>query len=358
MYKRMLVMAGGTGGHVFPGIAVAEYLREAGWQIEWLGTKDRMEARIVPQHQMKIHFIDVAGVRGNGIVRLLKAPFMIVHAVLQAISVLRKTRPNIVLGMGGYASGPGGIAAWLMGVPLVLHEQNATPGLTNRLLAPLACKILTGFAISDWKVNANKIKQVGNPVRATFSDVSEKNQVNEQLRILVCGGSLGARVLNEKVPATISMLDHNNIQLWHQSGKGNQETVLQAYESAGVARANVKVAEFIKDMNEAYEWADIVICRAGALTVSEVALAGRCAIFVPLPSAVDDHQTLNAKYLESNDAAMIMPQNKFDSNALARLIQELNDNREKIISMSKEARKLGVKSATQDVAKICSEEAS
>lgn len=358
MHKRMLVMAGGTGGHVFPGIAVAEYLRDAGWQIDWLGTKDRMEARIVPQHDINIHFIDVAGVRGNGLVRLLKAPFMVINAVLQAISILRRVKPNIVLGMGGYASGPGGVAAWLLGVPLVLHEQNATPGLTNKLLAPLARKILTGFDVSDWKVKASKIMHVGNPVRATFSEVSEKSQVNEQLRILVSGGSLGAKVLNEKVPESMAMLDHNHIQLWHQTGKGNRDAVQQAYESAGVKVANIKVAEFVKNMNEAYEWADVVICRAGALTVSEVALAGRCAIFVPLPTAVDDHQTQNARYLEAKEAAIIMPQREFNSETLTRIIQDLNDNREKIISMSNEARRLGVKSATQDVAKICSEEAS
>lgn len=361
MTKKLLVMAGGTGGHVFPGLAVAEHLRNAGWEVNWLGTKDRMEARIVPEHNINIHFINIAGVRGNGIVRLLKAPFMIINAIWQAIKVLRKTKPNIVLGMGGYASGPGGLAAWLMGVPLILHEQNATPGMTNKLLAPLARKVLTGFAVPEWKIKGTKIKQVGNPVRATFSSVSEKLEVNDPLRILVCGGSLGARVLNETVPKAIALLLKNassdNMQVWHQTGKGNQESVQLAYNKAGIAQEAAEVAEFITDMNTAYDWADVVICRAGALTVSEVALAGRCAIFVPLPHAVDDHQTRNAKYLESKGAAFILSQNHLNADSLGQLLRELSQDKDKIVQMSHSARGLGVRSATSVVAQICDEEA-
>lgn len=358
MNKKLLVMAGGTGGHVFPGIAVAEYLKNEGWQIDWLGTKDRMEARIVPEHGFDIHFIHIAGVRGNGLVRLIKAPFMIIKAVWQALSVLRKIRPHIVLGMGGYASGPGGLAAWLMGVPLVLHEQNAAPGLTNKLLAPISRRVLTGFAVPHWKVKSEKIKQAGNPVRANFSQVSEKLAVGDKPHILICGGSLGARVLNEHVPKALKELTDLCWQVRHQTGKGNVASVTAAYEQSGINKTDVQVVEFISDMNDAYEWADIIICRAGALTVSEVALAGRCAIFVPLPHAVDDHQTLNARYLESNNAAMILPQPRLESGELPSQLRELLEDRETVISISGRARSLGIRNATEKVAEVCIEEAS
>lgn len=358
MTKRLMVMAGGTGGHVFPGLAVAEHLKQQGWQIDWLGTSERMESRLVPEQGFPIHFIDVAGVRGNGVVRLLTAPFMVIHAVWQAISVLRKSKPDVVLGMGGYASGPGGVAAWLLGIPLILHEQNAAAGLTNKLLVPLARKVLTGFSVPAWQSKGDKVRLVGNPVRATFSDVSEKLTVNTPLRILICGGSLGARVLNQRVPEAIGMLPELDLNIWHQSGKDNQDSVVRAYEENNVDIEKIKVEEFIKDMNQAYEWADIVIARAGALTVSEAALAGRCAIFVPLPHAVDDHQTLNAKFLQSKGAATILPQTELENGALSAILARLGKHPEEIINMSQKARKSGIGNATSMVAEACIEEAS
>lgn len=358
MTKKLMVMAGGTGGHVFPGLAVAEHLQQQGWQIDWLGTSDRMESRLVPEHGFPIHFIDIAGVRGNGLLRLLKAPFMIIHAIWQAISVFRKTRPNVVLGMGGYASGPGGIAAWLMGIPLILHEQNAAAGMTNKMLAPLARKVLTGFSVPDWQGKGAKVRQVGNPVRSTFSRVSEKQSVNSPLNVLICGGSLGAQALNQQVPKTVAELSDLNLNIWHQTGKGHRASVFAAYDARGVDTNRLRIDEFIKDMNQAYEWADVVICRAGALTVAEVALAGRCAIFVPLPHAVDDHQTLNARFLESQSAAIILPQPRLANGELTTILRNLVKETDEIIKMSVNARNAGTRDATNKVADICIEEAS
>ena len=358
MAKRLLVMAGGTGGHVFPGLAVAEQLKASGWQVEWLGTSDRMEAELVPKHGFTINFINVSGVRGNGLVRLIKAPFMVLKAVFQSISLLRRFKPHLVLGMGGYASGPGGAAAWLCGVPLVLHEQNATPGLTNKILARFARKVLTAFDIPNWQTAGGKKHQVGNPVRAEFASVSEKKTLETELKILICGGSLGAQVLNQQVPEALARFSTETFNVWHQAGKGNSEFVMSAYQSAGLDETTVQVTDFIDEMVDAYEWADIVICRAGALTVSEVALAGRCAIFVPLPHAVDDHQTKNAQYLVANNAALLLPQSQLEQGGLVPLIEQLNAERERIIAMSQKARACGERRATEKVASICVQEAS
>ncbi|WP_338294809.1 undecaprenyldiphospho-muramoylpentapeptide beta-N-acetylglucosaminyltransferase [Planctobacterium marinum] len=358
MAKRLLVMAGGTGGHVFPGLAVAEHLKAAGWQVEWLGTADRIEAQLVPKHGFDINFVTISGVRGNGLLRLIKAPFMVLNAVFQSIRILRRFRPSLVLGMGGYASGPGGAAAWLCGIPLVLHEQNATPGLTNKILARFATKVLTAFDIPHWQTAGAKKHQVGNPVRAAFASVSEKKSVETELKILICGGSLGARVLNQQVPAALAQLSTHDFSVWHQAGKGNSDSVSCAYQAAGLSESNVRISDFIDEMVEAYEWADVVICRAGALTVSEVALAGRCAIFVPLPHAVDDHQTKNAQYLVANEAALLLPQPQLEQGGLVPLLEQLNAKRESIVEMSQKARACGERKATEKVANICVQEAS
>lgn len=357
MSNRLLVMAGGTGGHVFPGLAVAEFLKQQGWQVEWLGTADRMEAQLVPKHGFDINFIDISGVRGNGLLRLIKAPFKVLRAIWQAAKVLRSFKPDVVLGMGGYASGPGGVAAWLSGIPLVLHEQNAAPGMTNKLLALIAKRVLTAFDNAGWLEGNSKKQQVGNPVRAAFAQISEKSSLTDDLRILICGGSLGARALNQHVPEALSQLDNRHFQVWHQAGKGNSEEVLQAYEASQLNSENIKVADFIEEMMQAYEWADIVICRAGALTVSEIALAGRCAIFVPLPHAVDDHQTKNAQYLVAKDAGVLLPQSQLTSGELVTVLNKLNSERERIIQISKNARSCGERSATEKVANVCIEQA-
>ena len=350
MTKRLLVMAGGTGGHVFPGIAVAEHLQQAGWQIHWLGTADRMEANLVPQHGFDISFIDIAGVRGNGIKRLLAAPLRILKSILQARRVIRDFSPDVVLGMGGFASGPGGVAAWLQGVPLVLHEQNAAAGLTNRLLAKIANQVLMAFpgAFAQGKL-------VGNPVRADVlalhAQAKSKAQA-DQLTLLVVGGSLGAKILNDTLPAALALLPSQHIRVIHQVGGGNSDVVRQAYEQAGVT-ADVTVCDFINDMAQAYAQADVIVCRAGALTVSEVAVAGLPALFVPLPHAVDDHQTKNAQALVQAGGALLIPQSQFNATSLAQQLQLWIDDPKPLTAMAAAARSAAILDATEQVADAC-----
>jgi UDP-N-acetylglucosamine--N-acetylmuramyl-(pentapeptide) pyrophosphoryl-undecaprenol N-acetylglucosamine transferase len=352
--KRILIMAGGTGGHVFPGLAVASLLQANEWQVHWLGTAQRMEADLVPQHGFDISFIDVQGVRGNGLIRLIKAPFKLIKALLQARRVIKQFEPDVILGMGGFASGPGGIAAWLMRIPLVLHEQNAVAGITNKILAKIATKVMVAFETALPGV-AKQV--VGNPVRADILKLAaepkpkyESNDSHERpLHLLVVGGSLGARVLNEILPQMLPLLANpRSIEIKHQVGKGNSSQVIAAYQGDDKA----EVSDFIDDMAAAYRWADLVVCRAGALTVSEIAVLGLPAIFVPLPYAVDDHQTKNAQQLTEIGAAKILAQNKMTPAVLASLVDELNQ-RDKLDSMALSGRILGTNDACQQVAVAC-----
>ncbi len=349
MSKRLLVMAGGTGGHVFPGLAVAHHLSAQGWTIHWLGTADRMEAELVPAHGYPISFIDIQGVRGNGLLRLLAAPWRILRSILQARRVLRRFQPDVVLGMGGFASGPGGVAAWLAGIPLVLHEQNAAAGLTNRWLARLARRVLLGFPGAF--AAHEKVEVVGNPVRSEVVALAEAPRAAPQpgasLRVLIVGGSLGARVLNQTVPAAAALLEGLDIR--HQTGKGNRDDVEMRYRDVGV---EAEVCEFITDMAAAYAWADVIVCRAGALTVAEVAAAGLPAIFVPLPHAVDDHQTRNAESLTQQGAALLMPQRELTPEGLAAALRELQDV-DCRAQMATAARKQAILNATERVAVVC-----
>jgi len=349
--KRLLVMAGGTGGHVFPGLAVAGQLADEGWEILWLGTAERMEAQLVPQQGFAIEFIDIRGVRGNGLKRLLLAPLQVVRAIWQARRIMRRFKPDVVLGMGGYASGPGGVAARLCGIPLVLHEQNAAAGLTNRLLARLASRVLCAF---PGTLQAYHPQVVGNPVRRPITELpaplQRLRQHGSALRLLVLGGSLGAKVLNEVVPEAVD-LSQTPVEVWHQTGRGNCIEVSAHYRRLGVTLARVE--EFIGDMAEAYRWADVVVCRAGALTVSEVAAVGVAAIFVPLPHAVDDHQTLNARFLVDEGAAWLLPQTELDGEALAQRLDELGQSRQILVDMAEAGRRLAITDATWRVAAEC-----
>lgn len=351
MDKTILIMAGGTGGHVFPGIAVANELKRRNWNIHWLGTAARMEAQIVPKAGFEISFVDVAGVRGNGLVRKLKAPFQLLKAVGQANAVMKKVKPDVVLGMGGFASGPGGIAAWLRGIPLAVHEQNALPGMTNKVLAKIANKVLMGFNLAFGRnTDEQKYIWVGNPVRPEFALHMAAN--NEALpHILIVGGSLGAKVLNECVPEALAKLA--SFSVWHQTGKGNQENVERAYEEKVAGQSEVKVTEFIDDMAGAYQWADVIICRAGALTVAEVAMSGVAAIFVPLPHAVDDHQTVNARALCDQEAGVLLPQTELEKGDLYPVLKDLLDNPQKVKQIGGRAQQLAKPEATQTVADIC-----
>ena len=347
--KTLLVMAGGTGGHVFPGLAVADKLKSEGWQVSWLGTAKRMEANLVPEHGYEIDFIDVVGVRGNGIKRLLAAPFQILKSIFQARKVLKNRSVDLVLGMGGFASGPGGIAAWTLGIPVIVHEQNATAGLTNRLLARFSKKVLMGF---EGAFAGEKAILVGNPIRKALLDLPEKRFSGEDtpLKVLVVGGSLGAKVLNETVPKALSKFDASQVSVLHQTGKGFSESVQQHYVKTDV---DCNVQEFISDMAQVYQWADLIICRAGALTVSEVAAVGLPAIFIPLPHAVDDHQTKNAQSLVVAEAAMLISQKDLNDINLSDCLLTLSQNRQLLIKMSQNCKNVAIRNATQQVAVVC-----
>ncbi|MGL5186650.1 MAG: undecaprenyldiphospho-muramoylpentapeptide beta-N-acetylglucosaminyltransferase [Plesiomonas shigelloides] len=343
--KRLLVMAGGTGGHVFPGLAVAHQLMEQGWQVRWLGTADRMEADLVPKHGIEIDFIQISGLRGKGWCAQLGAPLRIWRAIRQARQIMRDYQPDVVLGMGGYVSGPGGVAAWLQGIPVVLHEQNAIAGLTNRWLSRIAAKVLQAFPGAFAKAPV-----VGNPVRQDVLALPEPAQRMKDrsgpLRVLVVGGSQGARVLNRTLPAVAAALG-DQITLWHQVGKGALPEVEQAYQTAGAT--GHKITEFIDDMADAYQWADVVICRSGALTVSELAAAGVPAIFVPFQHK-DRQQYLNGLTLEKAGAAYIIEQDQLTADRLEAQLLLLN--RPQLLAMAQHARAAAIPDATDRVAAV------
>jgi UDP-N-acetylglucosamine--N-acetylmuramyl-(pentapeptide) pyrophosphoryl-undecaprenol N-acetylglucosamine transferase len=357
--KTLLVMAGGTGGHIFPGIAVADEIKAQGWKIHWLGTAERMEANIVPEHGYDISFINISGLRGKKLLSMLVMPFKLLQSLLQARRVIKAVKPDVVLGMGGYASAPGGLAAWLSKIPLIVHEQNAAAGLSNRLLARIANKVCCAFPNAF--ASGIDAEVVGNPLRASIGQHESLStlSVNEQTtkNILVVGGSLGAQVLNEVMPSSFAHLVSADVtfSIWHQTGAGNQEQVIASYAEHGLTTDKIKVSEFIKDMAIAYQWADIVICRAGALTVSELAMAATPAIFVPLPHAVDDHQTKNALYLVKCNAAKLLPQIQLNKESITTLISELFGQPEILENMAKAAYSAAKSDASQRVAKLCQE---
>ncbi|BDH47117.1 UDP-N-acetylglucosamine--N-acetylmuramyl-(pentapeptide) pyrophosphoryl-undecaprenol N-acetylglucosamine transferase [Salmonella enterica subsp. enterica serovar Choleraesuis] len=341
--KRLMVMAGGTGGHVFPGLAVAHHLMEQGWQVRWLGTADRMEADLVPQHGIEIDFIRISGLRGKGLMALLLAPIRIFNAWRQARAIMKRYRPDVVMGMGGYVSGPGGLAAWSLGIPVVLHEQNGIAGLTNKWLAKIARTVLQAFpgAFPGAPV-------VGNPVRKDVLalPVPEVRYAEHEgpVRVLVMGGSQGARILNQTVPLASAQLG-DKVTIWHQCGKGSLSTVQQAYADAG--QPQHKVTEFIDDVAAAYNWADVVVCRSGALTVSEIAAAGLPAVFVPFQHK-DRQQYWNALPLEQAGAAKIFEQPQFTAEALSQTLSQWD--RPTLLAMAEKAREAGITDATERVA--------
>jgi UDP-N-acetylglucosamine--N-acetylmuramyl-(pentapeptide) pyrophosphoryl-undecaprenol N-acetylglucosamine transferase len=357
---QVLVMAGGTGGHVFPALAVAEELRTRGARIQWLGTARGIETRLVPAANIPLHFISVEGVRGRGVMGLIKAPFLIIYAVLQSLQIIRQIKPDVVIGFGGFASGPGGLAAALTRTPLVIHEQNAVAGTTNRLLASVARRVLAAFPNAFIDRSEKDIHLVGNPVRqqiqqldVTTTRYQARMDQRLPLRLLILGGSLGAKAINELVPEAVSHLPLSaRPQIWHQTGKSHAEATTALYMQHQV---NAKVDAFIDDMAAAYAWADLVICRAGALTVSELMMAGVASILIPLPSAIDDHQTFNAKNLSDTGAGIALVQKDLTAAKLAALLLTELADRAHLKSMAEKARELAKPDSAREVADICEE---
>jgi UDP-N-acetylglucosamine--N-acetylmuramyl-(pentapeptide) pyrophosphoryl-undecaprenol N-acetylglucosamine transferase len=355
-------MAGGTGGHVFPALAVADYLKQRDWRVVWLGTREGMEAKLVPQHGFEMTWLNFSGVRRNGLARWLLLPLQLMVALAQSAAAIFSYRPDVVLGMGGYTAFPGGVMAFLLRRPLVIHEQNSIAGLTNRVLACLAAKVLVAFpgVFSGSKGKPLLCSSVptewcGNPVRADIAAVAEPEQRfagrEGPLRLLVVGGSLGAQALNEAIPkALAAMPQAARPQVVHQAGARNLDALQANYAAAGVT---AEVRAFIDDMAAQYTWCDVVICRAGALTVSELAAAGAASVLVPYPHAVDDHQTYNAQFLSQAGAALLLPQTEISAEKLAQLISNLT--RAKLLEMAKAARALAKPEATESVARICME---
>ena len=348
----ILVMAGGTGGHVYPGLAVAKRLMESGCSVEWLGTTRGLENEAVPKAGIPLHKIHVTGLRGNGLVGWLLAPFKLLRALTEAVTTLRRIRPDVVLGFGGFASGPGGIAAWLLRAPLVIHEQNAIPGLTNRLLSRLATASLEGFPDSFGRRRG--VRTTGNPVRPSITNVPElKSAENSRVRVLILGGSQGAVALNRYIPEALATIGQEvDLDVWHQCGRTHLEATKTYYLENGL---DISPEPFIEDMAEAYAWADLVICRSGAMTVSEVAVAGRAALFIPFPFAVDDHQRANAEFLVRAGAAQIADQRIVENGQLVETVRALVTDVKALKVMGQKARNIARPNALEDVTSVCLE---
>ncbi len=358
--RTLMVMAGGTGGHVYPALAVAEEMRARGWEVFWLGTRAGLEARVVPAAGVDMVWVSMSGLRGHGLLRKLLTPFMLLVAFWQALRAILARRPDAVLGMGGYTAFPGGMMAALLNKPLIIHEQNSIAGLTNRVLACLAERVLVAFPSAfthktDRPVPCGKAATiwVGNPVRGPIAGLAGDHHKYGgragPLRLLVVGGSLGATALNELLPKALAMLPpEKRPEVVHQSGRQHVDKLRANYAAAGV---EADARDYIEDMATLYEWCDVAVCRAGAMTVAELACAGVPAVLVPFPYAVDDHQTTNAAFLSDTGAAWCMQQKDLTAEKLAARIASLT--REQLAEMSKKAHALAKPEATKTVADIC-----
>jgi UDP-N-acetylglucosamine--N-acetylmuramyl-(pentapeptide) pyrophosphoryl-undecaprenol N-acetylglucosamine transferase len=354
MNRVALIMAGGTGGHVFPALATARVLRGRGYEIVWLGTRRGIESRLVPAEGIPVEWLSVSGIRGKSWATLLVAPFRLLLALVQAVGAVRRHRPSVVLGAGGFASGPGGVAAWLLRRPLVVHEQNAVAGLTNRVLARLADRVLEGFPGSFGR--GVRAEHVGNPVRPEIAAVPPPERRyaprTGRTRLLVFGGSQGSVRLNAVVPVAIAQLPEAlRPEVLHQTGRASLEDTVAAYRSRGI---EADVRPFIDDMAGAYGWADLAVCRSGALTVAELAAAGVGAVLVPFPAAVDDHQTRNAEFAVKAGAAVLMPESSFTPVSLAAKLRELLEaGRPALERMARAARATAISDADRRLADVC-----
>lgn len=352
MNAPVLIMAGGTGGHIFPGLAVAQALRERGVPVAWMGAAGGMETRLVPAAGIDLHVLDIGGLRGKSWTTLLVAPWRLLRALARASSLLGRIRPRAVISFGGYAAGPGGLAAALRRVPLLVHEQNRIAGTTNRILARYARRVLAGFPevlpAAEW---------VGNPVRADIAALAPPGQRLAGRpgppRLLVVGGSLGAAVFNRLLPQALALMPpEQRPQVRHQCGRDQEDATRQAYADAGV---QAQVSAFIGDMAQAYGWADLALCRAGALTVAELASAGLASVLVPFPHAVDDHQSANARFLAERDAAVLLPQAELSADTLAGTLAELLHTPGRLLAMAEAARACARGDAAGRVADACLE---
>ena len=355
--KHVMMMAAGTGGHVFPALAVAKELQQQGVTVSWLATPTGMENRLLKDQNIQIYQIDIQGVRGNGVVRKLIAPFKILKATLSAMKYMKQLNVDAVAGFGGYVAGPGGLAARALGIPVLIHEQNAVAGFTNTQLSRVAKIVCEAFP--NTFASTSKVVATGNPVRKDITEIlspawryEQREKAGLPLKVLIVGGSLGAQALNERVPEALMQLGLP-LEVYHQCGQNHQAATSERYASAA-ADLKVQVQPFIQYMAQAYSDADLIICRAGALTVTEIATAGVAAIFVPLPSAVDDHQTANAKFLANAGAAKICPQGTLSSASLAKTLAPLM-NRKTLSSMAVKARQHAQPDATQHVVRLIQE---
>lgn len=374
--KKVLIMAGGTGGHIFPALSIAHQLKSLGVAVEWLGTKKGMEAELIPQTGFPIHYISISGLRGKSSLTKVFSPFAIVLAIVQALVKIHKAKPSCVLGMGGFVTGPGGVAAWLLKKPLLLHEQNAIAGFSNQLLYPMASIVMEGFAGAFARkekitkstflkriCSGDKAIHVGNPLRQEILDCPSPQERFSELdnqtgiKLLVLGGSRGATAINKLIPELLNeFVAADKIKLWHQCGSQNVQSCKAYYTELGIPENdNRRVVPFIENMAAAYCWADIVICRAGASTVSEIAAVGIPAVFIPFPFAVDDHQTANAIIMQKLGAAWVIQQKELTTAALASVLMQFVEDKKLILKMALLAKKVAKTDATQRAAKYCME---
>jgi UDP-N-acetylglucosamine--N-acetylmuramyl-(pentapeptide) pyrophosphoryl-undecaprenol N-acetylglucosamine transferase len=355
MSRPVLIMAGGTGGHVFPALALARLLRASSREVIWLGTRRGLEARVVPAENIPMEWLTMGGLRGKGLATMLAAPWQLLRALWQALSIMRRHRPAVVVGMGGFVTGPGGVAAWLCRRPLLIHEQNAIAGYSNRCLAPLARQVLTAFPSAFARLG--KARLIGNPVRSDIAALPVPAQRfagrDGAIRLLVVGGSLGALRLNQNVPGALALMAREaavRFEVRHQTGEKHLDATRAAYAASGVT---ADVSAFINDMAEALGWADLVICRAGALTIAELAAAGVGAVLVPYPHAVDDHQTHNAAFLVDAGAARLLADASVTAQTLARELRELCANRAVLLAMAEAARRVARPDAAARLLDAC-----
>ena len=354
---RVMIMAGGTGGHVFPALAVAKILQQQQVSISWLGTRKGIESELIPEQGIELHYLNVEGLRGRGLLALFRAPFKLLASIFQACSALKKFNPSVVLGMGGFVSGPGAIAAKLRGIPLVIHEQNSVAGTTNKLSAKIATRVMQGFPDT-----LSQGEHCGNPVRYEIEVIKPPVErfANRQgaMRLLILGGSRGALAINQLIPQALAKIDpQQRPEILHQVGGQHLQKTQVLYQAEGldISKETIQLVSFIDRMEEAYEWADFVICRSGALTVAELTAVGVGALLIPFPYAIDDHQTTNGEWLVNAQAALMIQQRDITAEKLADHIVSIGNNTEQRLVMANNARALAKNGAAKRVSEVCME---